>query len=104
MKSACEDSDRLTLQGLAVAGFPVLYNARSKGRRSKLGRFRIAEYARTVAAGARGDGRGGWREHAALRWTACVNGQSNQPLDLTVTPLAFASVAPAGQRHCWADK
>ena len=48
--------------------------------------------------------RGGWREHAALRWTACVAGQSNQPFNLTVTPLAFASVAPAGQRRRSTDK
>ena len=40
--------------------------------------------------------RGGWREHAALRWAAYVDGQSNQPLNPTVTPLACASVAPAG--------
>jgi len=31
-------------------------------------------------------------------------GPSNKPLDLTVTPLACASVAPAGQRRRWTEK
>ena len=37
MTAAYENSERLTLQGFAGAGFPVLCNARSKGRRNNLG-------------------------------------------------------------------